>query len=128
LQSDSTTGYETQTGAIENQDLASGWIYFGSELGGQHDLLRITYTGGYWYQDDDDLDETSDLMPTGATMIPADLRAAWLMQIQHLFSLRDKLGIGLGKADPGSASKLQDYDLLPAVEKILAGYHLFNLL
>ena len=125
LQINVTDGYVTQTDVIYNQHLPIGWLYFGRELGGSYDVLRIIYTGGYWYQEDETLEETSDLMPAGATMIPADLRAAWLMQIQHLFALRDKLGIGITKAEPGAVSKLQDYDLLPSVEKILSAYHLY---
>jgi hypothetical protein len=99
-------------------------LYFGDELGGSKTLLRITYTGGYWYNTSEEVVEE---MPVGATALPDDLQVAWLLQIQHLWALRDKLGIGI-KADPGTESKLADYELLPSVERVLLGYKLFNLL
>lgn len=46
-----TAGFVAQADAIENQSLAAGMVYFGAELGGWMDRLRITYTGGYWFPD-----------------------------------------------------------------------------
>lgn len=43
-----TEGWVELTDVIVNQNLAGGFLLFGSDLGSYDERLRITYTGGYW--------------------------------------------------------------------------------
>jgi hypothetical protein len=61
----------------------------------------------------------------GQTPVPADLQMSWLMQIEHIWSVRDKLGIGLA-AKPGEETKVASAQLIPMVKEILQGYRRFG--
>lgn len=112
----------TLADVIENQNLEKGWLFFVLMAGWRGSILRITYTGGYYFN----VDEEVDLgCPAGQVEVPADLRLAWLMQIEHLWSQRDKLGVGLA-SKPGEESKLPSVELLPLVKQILDGYRRFS--
>jgi hypothetical protein len=59
-------------------------------IGSERDQLRVTYDGGYWY---DSTDDGSGTMPTGATLLPADVKMVWLNECQHVWQASDRLGI-----------------------------------
>ena len=68
-------------------------------------------------------------LPAGATALPHDLKFAWLLQCEHLWKLRDKLGLSLATA-PGSAAPaltLAGAELIPEVQAILRSYRRFTL-
>jgi len=118
--SDDTDGWQSLTvaDAINNTINETGRLYFGFEHGTWYEQLRITYTGGYWY---DETEDASDSLPSGATQVPDDLKMAWYVQSQHLFNSRDNLGIRIAKdAEPNTA--LSSYDLVPEVKAILDDY------
>jgi hypothetical protein len=86
-QDDQTTGYVTLGATtLLNLDKASGIADFGSPLGSYNSLLRLTYTGGYWW---DILEPTDNdypaSQPNGSTALPDDLKEAWLLQCQKHF-------------------------------------------
>lgn len=119
---DDTTGWVTETDRILVSALNTGFLHFGGMPAAWPARLRITYTGGYWY----DTLEPTDLaypttQPTGTTALPADVRIAWLQQCSHIWASRDKLGIGLGKA-PDQEQTLAQVELLPQVTQLLASY------
>ena len=105
-----------QTSAIRSADEKTGVVDFGAVLGVKYDRIKITYTGGFWF---DTSENGSGTLPGGATALPADLSHAWHMQCQRVFEQRDSLGVGSIKekrTDVGNA------DWLPAVSKILTSY------
>ncbi len=80
--------------------------------------LRVTFTGGYWF---DTSDDHSGLLPTGATPLPEDLSRAWLDQSAFLFENRSRLGMKK-YIERGSAFYLENDALVPGVVSILNGY------
>lgn len=123
-QDDLDTGYYAllQNDILLNLDLRTGWLMFNGACGSVGSSIRITYTGGYYFN----TSEEEDLgCPAGQTELPDDLRMAWLMQIEHIWSQRDKLGVSLA-AKPGAESHVGDLQLLPMVRQILDGYRRFS--
>jgi hypothetical protein len=49
-----TEGWVELTNVIENQNLAAGFLLFGSDLGLYGERVRFTYTAGYWLDEADD--------------------------------------------------------------------------
>ena len=58
------------------------------------------------------------MIPSTATLIPGDLQLAWLLQCQHVWSQRDKLGLSLAEK-PEAAAPLATLDLVPQVRAAL---------
>lgn len=114
LKTDATDGFVAQTAStIVNTNLESGYVYFGGELGPYWSHLRITYTGGFWF---DETEENNDTLPSGATQLPADLKLAWILQCRAVWQAIDKTGMDIIKT--GSSSNLI-LDLVPAVKDML---------
>ena len=122
---DFATGFVAETGQPYNINEQTGMIYFGAILGLLSDTVRITYTGGYWW----DTEETTPAtMPEGATALPEDLRAAWVMQCRWFWERRSitdraKAGFSEAIADKGFAGV--EEDLLLSVRNVLATYRRF---
>lgn len=108
---------------IENRDDAAGLIYFGAALGDWWSLIRVTYTGGYWFDDDDGDPETQ---PAGSTALPADLKLAWLQQCAQVWSHRDKLGLNISRP-PSGDTLIAAAPLTDEVKEILRGYVRYQL-
>lgn len=115
-QYDQTSGYTTlAANTLLNLDKASGVARFGATLGSQDSLLRITYTGGYWW----DILEPTDggyptTQPSGSTALPNDLLEAWLLQCQKHFERSRGLstaGVKEGEKQFLPSSKLDDFTL-----------------
>lgn len=96
---------------IANLTPGSGLVRFGCPLSSDLDLVRITYTGGYWWSTTEEGGET---LPTNATALPADLLLAWHQQCAAAWDKRDKLGVGAG-SDPDKKQTLTTLALLPSV-------------
>lgn len=111
-------GFVAASGLNLNVKNDAGILQFGCFYGISYAVIRVTYTGGYWY--DDSVDQTGSL-PSGATALPSDVKFAWLQQVAHTFAVADRLGVGIG-AKPGEWANLQDSELLPAVREILQPY------
>lgn len=116
IKNTAATGYVTQdTSLILNWNAASGLVNFGGTLGGESDLVKLTYTGGYWWNTNE---SATDTMPTGATALPNDIQVAWFLQCAAQWDKRDKLGNGLG-SNPDVKQKLDSYELLVGVKQML---------
>lgn len=127
LKADQETGWETQTSFVINRNDASGHVYWGSYAGPDYAQLRFTYTGGYWF---DETEENNDTIPDGATALPDDLRLAWLLQCRLVWQSIDKLGQDIVKT--GSSSQfvtgtLAGLALNDQVKELLGGYRRFQL-
>lgn len=120
LKSTEAAGFVEQTLATYPRaiDLANGIVTLSGDAGDYFEQLRITYTGGYWW---DTSEDSSGSLPSGATALPKALQLAWLMQCQHVWSALDKVGAALAEA-PGKATALDTLKLSPAVEQMLADF------
>lgn len=87
---------------VETIDKKSGLVHFGSMLGDAESFVRITYTGGYWW---DTTEDSTGVMPSGATALPYDLQEAWLLQCQRTWDTLDKQGANV-VSQGGSVSLL----------------------
>ena len=136
---------ETITAVDERTSLADGWVSLGTvnsalqnwdansglvnllSLGGTHLAeTRITYTGGYWF---DDAETENTTQPAGSTLLPKDVRGAWYLQCKKLWETYDPLG---GKIVSGGGGEgllglsLAGLDILPAVKAMLQGHVRMN--
>ena len=75
------------------------------------DTLTLTYTGGYYIDDTDDLSGTP---PTGVLSLPADIREAWFLQVAATWQAKNQNGT------PDPAAPAGPISLLPAVLALLA--------
>lgn len=122
--SDEATGWVEQAGAVEFIREDNGVIDFGSIMGRSNELLRITYDGGYWF---DESEDNSGTLPSGATALPDDLHLAWLQQVKDLWTRRDKLGQSFRQADQAAVADLLRGELLPMVRHTLHAYRRYAL-
>lgn len=104
-----TEGWVELTDVIENQNLANGFLLFGSDLGSWSDRLRITYTGGYILPEETVATTGSSsalaaLAPVA--QLPADLALAWMQQCSLVWRQKDKLGSALA-SNNGEAAAMQ---------------------
>ena len=78
---------------ILNQSNESGIIDFNKILGPNISRLRVTYTGGYFFEQLEPADEGYPTeLPDGATPLPPDMLDAWFEQCMSIFVARDTLG------------------------------------
>jgi len=101
----------------------SGLLEFLAPVGPLGSQLRITFTGGYWF---DVSDDHSGVLPAGAMPLPDDLLRAWLEQAASLFENRARLGLEK-YVQEGSAFTMAPGALLPQVAAILNGYRRYFL-
>ena len=68
-------------------------------------------------------------LPTGAIQLPDDLKLAWLLQCEHIWSLRDNLGVSVAASAKTGADMagLAAMQLVPEVENILHHYRRYSL-
>ena len=118
-------GFSVATGWILST-AANGKVTFAGIIGYQRVRLRLTVTGGYWY---DATPDQSGTLPTGATALPPEITLAWLTQIEHVWQNRDNLGITL--AETGNRrfekSRLQNAELIPMVKELLRNFVRYQL-
>lgn len=68
----------------------------------------------------------SSELPAGATARPSDLALAWLLQCEHVWQQRDKLGVSIGEKRT-TDSAIAKISLLEPVLEILRGYARYTL-
>jgi hypothetical protein len=90
LKSVGESSFTTQATVVDTVAVESGVLLLTGSVGSERDQLRVTYDGGYWY---DTTDDGSGTMPTGATLLPADVKMVWLNECQHVWQASDRLGI-----------------------------------
>lgn len=112
---------------ITQQDTEAGLVLWDGQAGTRRTLMRITYTGGYWY-DTAETENTSQ--PSGSTLLPADLKGAWFTQCAYQWQVRDKTGKDIVRTG-GSATFVSDslggLKLVPEVERVLQTYRRFQI-
>lgn len=130
--SDEATGFVSLgsvSSIIASIDSDRGILQFGAQLGSYLEQVRITYTGGYFWN----ILEPTDggyptALPAGATALPDDLKLAWLLQSAYAWQVKDKLGADItttGSAAPNVAGSLAGLDLVPAVKEMLNPHRRF---
>ena len=114
------SAFTAQAGIIDTVALNSGVLCLVAETGTERDQLRVTYAGGYWY---DTSDNGSGTMPDGATLLPHDVKLAWLLQCQHVWMSRDVIGVSYVQKDGSEGMKLagglKNAELIPQVKDML---------
>ncbi len=123
FKADEVIGWEEQTSnAYISLKAESGILYFGASLGPHWSQIRVTYTGGYWF---DTTEEGNDTLPSGATALPDDVRLAWFLQCQQVWQAQDKLGADIAKTGSSSqfvTGSLAGLELSPLVKSMLGQF------
>lgn len=114
----SDAAWTTLTDVIANISPIAGLIYLYGTQGGQLDRLRVTYTGGYWY---DTTEDASGTQPAGSTALPYALQQAWLLQCHHIFAAHDMMSTR--SLPNGSKEAVAEINLTDAVKALLTPYH-----
>ena len=98
----------------------SGLIELANTAGTRLESVVVTYTGGYWLDDDDD-------MPAGATAMPDEILQAFVMQVQTICEHREIFRtIALRKEDrTASEARITELKLIPEVVETLSPYRRF---
>lgn len=117
-----------QTDVIEVQALDRGMLYFKAALATYRERVRVTYTGGFWWNQQEadytppvaptEEDPNLSLLPEGATAVPDELQMAWRLQCEHVWSQRDKLGLELAKDPDGEKPSVAAIQLLSIVQML----------
>jgi hypothetical protein len=111
---------------ILNVNESTGWVDFGSPLGSHNSTIRVTYTGGYHWEELEPTDGSyPTTVPTGATVLPADLLHAWHLQCEAQAIKMDLLNGGAARRAQDKSPELNDLKLIPAVVEILNAYRRF---
>jgi len=123
-------------------DEEKGMIHFGYTLGKQPMQARLTYNGGFFWEQleptdagyptavPDDIANNSAGLDPNKFMLPADLLSAWQIQCEITWKMRDKLGLGIVGGEPrgrGPLYAINDLDLAPVVKTILGKYVRYQL-
>ena len=122
---DESTGFVTKDLTfLRTIDQDNGIIYLpdDNDPGDYWSIVRFTYTGGYWWEmlePDDDAYPSQNA--TNAAVLPDDLKQAWLLQCQSLWSQRDKLGLGITDK-PEAQTAVAKIELIPLVKQLLGNY------
>lgn len=117
---------------IENLDEASGQIFFGARLGTYLSMVRVTFTGGYWFDavGEDDEESEAEEQPEGSSLVPDDLKLAWILMSKAVWESIDKIGDKITEVGSGAqfvTGTLAGLDWPPQVKQIVDGYRRFQL-
>jgi len=139
FRSDSWTDISGQPLATDEE---KGMIDFGYTLGRSPMQVRVTYNGGFFWEQ---LEPTDPGYPTAVPVdisansagidptkfyLPADLLFAWQMQCRKVWEAIDKIGnqiVNVGSNARNPAEVMAGLELIPEVQGILATYKRFQL-
>lgn len=124
--------YAVQTGQPWRSHNAAGIIHFGGELGSFDSYLRITWTGGFFWET---LEPDEEGYPSAApdpapVALPADLLAAFLIHCRTVWQTLDKTGMDILKTGSSSqfvTGSLGMLDFAPQVTQTLTDYRRYQL-
>lgn len=125
LRSAGSAVWEAQADSIDNVGANAGLIYLTAPIGTSRDRLRVTWDGGFWWDESEDAEEP-DAMPAGATALPEGLKLNWLLQCQHILAGRELLALKTlpsGKAALAVSAEAQ-IQLLQTVKDALGPYRI----
>jgi len=124
IQTTPTGTWEDISGQVTRYLKKEGMILFRTAPGDEAATIKTTYTGGFWWDTDE---EGAGTLPEGATALPAALFTAWSMQVQAQCNALDLFGAQSGKDVLGAASNLlTNADaFIPAVVTMLKPFRRF---
>lgn len=130
------------TDTIIQMDETIGLIDFFVTMADATSLMQCTYTGGFWYEtleptdaDGNPTEGYPSVKPESAIALidpvkgALSLQQAWLMQVLHEFEVKDRL-LPTGLSDGAKthvASRIEQMQLLPEVENLLAQYRRYQI-
>jgi hypothetical protein len=120
----------TVADVLVNFGAKPGLLEFGSVLGTHEQRVRVTYTGGYFFEtlEPEDIGFPT-AAPSGSSPLPTGLQLAWLMQTNAWFSQRDSLNLFTTSGNPEQLSArlaaVAGKGLLDDVKEILAAFRRF---
>lgn len=103
-----------------------GIVEFGRVMGSYSASIRVTYTGGYWW---DTTEDGTGTMPELATALPDDLAEAWVAQCQAI--IRQRAILTTNSAPDLTAKEAgkrvdADAEFLPGVLAVINSYRRFT--
>jgi hypothetical protein len=121
IKNDEATGWVVQPlTVILNTNPESGLVFLGAATGSYWSQLRITYTGGYWFETAEPDDAAyPTATPAGATALPENLKLAFLLQCRHVWRAIDKLGTSILEKPETVATDAGTQSLVPQVAETL---------
>lgn len=124
MQTTPTGAWEDISDQVTRFMHSAGMVLFRVTPGSESATIRVTSTGGFWYDTDE---EGNGEMPSGATALPASIFTAWAMQVQAQCNALDLFGAQSGKDVLGSASNLltNAAAFIPAVVTMLKSFRRF---
>ena len=99
MRTSTTEGWVEQTAVPINFNKGAGVVTFTLLPAAAGDMVRLTYTGGYWWDTSEDLSGTK---PTGAEDLPQALLLAWVQACKFLWdrgSIEDRAKAGFGDGE-----------------------------
>lgn len=106
----------------------SGVIIFDIEPGTWRERLRVTYTGGFFFETLEPTDSGyPTAAPSGVNVLPDDLRLAWLLQCEHVWRQRDVLGTAIASEKKPTTPPLLEAKLIPLVDDVVRAYRRLSL-
>jgi hypothetical protein len=133
LREDLSAGWQS-LGAVNSiltgADYEKGILHFGTIQSTYMAQLRVTFTGGYWFEELEPTDiGYPTAQPAGSTALPDDVRLAWLLQCEHVWAQRDKLGLNIANQPSEIYSgALVKIELLPVVKEHLRTHVRYSML
>lgn len=132
-----TDNWTEITGQPITINFETGLVHFGYTLGRNPLQVRLTWTGGYWFEtlepDDANYPSTQpalaadpNLPPSRIYLLPDSLTAAFLLQCEHTWDAKDNLGIGMTDK-PGEQSAVGKLEMSPMVKQMLQPFVRYQL-
>ncbi len=107
---------------IQSMDLSTGYIMFIALQGYYFSMIRVTYTGGFFFEQLEPQDAGFPTpMPPAAFPLPGDVQLAFFLQCQNIWKRVDKLGAQIAQ-DPERQSAIASLRLAKAVRQLLHPY------
>lgn len=125
LQSEVGGTWEDISGQVTRQELRSGVVLFADPPGDEGGTVRVTYSGGFWWDTDE---YEGGTMPAGAQALPRAVFSAWVLQVQAIAQARDLFGTAGGAAQAkgrDNAALLPESNLIPVVVELLKPFRRF---
>lgn len=102
----------------------NGLVSFNGLLGPETSLLRVTYTGGYWFNTNE---SSIDAAPGGSWPLPDDLKEAWFEMCENIWDASDSLGLAT-VSNPDERSAVKKVEPSAWVKQILTTYRRYSII
>lgn len=126
MKDDETSGYlSIGLSSIWTWEQNSGLLRFAGRPGPETSWLRITSTGGYWYNTNEG---TPDTQPANSFLLPYDLKEAWFEMCETIWAATDRLGLSASSKKPEEKSAAKSVRMSDFVKQTLSSYTRFSML